>query len=139
MVVWLHINHIESSQTSPGLTLMLLAWCLIEVVRYSYYATNLVNVNVQVLTWLRYTLFIVLYPMGATGELWCYFDSLSYLKNSKVMRLEMPNDFNLTFCPYVATMMLMIAYAPGFPPMYLHMLAQRRKVLGSSEKLKKAA
>ena len=119
---------------------MLLAWCLTEVVRYSFYAVNLFNVNVQLLTWLRYTLFIVLYPMGVTGELWCYFDSLSYLKTSNVMRMEMPNDLNFTFSPFVATIMLMIGYAPGFPPMYFHMFAQRRKVLGSpSEKLKKAA
>lgn len=109
---------------------MLFAWSLTEMIRYSFYAFNLINCNIGLLTWLRYTLFIALYPMGVSGEMWCYFDSLSYLKSSGFMRLDMPNAYNFTFSPYVVTIMILLAYGPGFPPLYFHMFAQRKKVLG---------
>ena len=111
---------------------MLTAWCITEVIRYSYYAVGLCQINISILTWLRYTLFIVLYPLGVTGELWCYYDSLHFLKTSKFMSLAMPNKFNFIFSPYVVTLMVMLFYIPGFPPMYMHMVKQRRKVLGSN-------
>ena len=108
------------------MTIMLFAWCLTEMVRYSFYAFNLVNLNIGVLTWLRYTLFIVLYPMGVTGELWCYISALPFLPNG----MEMPNPYNFTFSPYVATIIILLGYIPGFPPLYFHMFALRRKVVG---------
>ena len=141
-VLWLPINYIPECQTSPGLTIMLFAWCLTEIVRYSYYAFNLVNINVGIITWLRYTLFIVLYPMGVSGELWCYISSLPYLATSKFQRMELPNALNFTFSPYVITIMILLFYIPGFPPLYFHMFAQRKKVLGAGtteEKSKKVA
>ena len=41
--------------------------------RYSFYALALVlpKAAYYPITWLRYTTFIVLYPIGVTGELWC--------------------------------------------------------------------
>jgi len=138
LVVWLPIHFIAESQTSPGISIMLFAWCLTEMVRYSFYAFNLVNLNVGVLTWLRYTLFIVLYPMGVCGEMWCYIDALPVLSASKALRLEMPNPYNFTFSPYVVTILILLGYAPGFPPLYFHMFALRKKVLGGGEAKKVA-
>ena len=43
----------------------------------SYESSNCqVDINLSVITWLRYTLFIVLYPIGVTGELLCYYVAL---------------------------------------------------------------
>ena len=132
-MVWIPIQFAANAQTSFGLTLVLLAWCLVEIFRYSYYAVNLINVNLSILTWMRYTLFIILYPMGVTGELWCWYESIAFWKNSKSMSYEMPNLLNFTFQPYVVTIMIMLYYIPGFPPMYFHMFAQRKKVLGKAK------
>ena len=49
------------------------------------------------------------------------------------MSYEMPNPLNFTFQPYVVTIMIMLYYIPGFPPMYFHMFAQRKKVLGKAK------
>jgi len=134
-VLWLPINFISDSQTSPGLTIMLFAWCLVEIVRYSYYTCHLLNLNIGILTWLRYTLFIILYPVGVIAEMWCFIDVLPYLSTSKALCIEMPNAYNFTFSPYVITKIILLGYFPGLYPMYSHMLAQRKKVLegGPSE------
>lgn len=138
LVIWFPIHFISESQTSPGFSIMLFAWCLIEMVRYPFYAFNLVNLNVGILTWLRYTLFIVLYPMGLCGEVWCYIDALPILSTSKVLRMEMPNAYNFTFSLYAVTILILLGYVPGFPPLYFHMFTLRKKVLGGGEAKKVA-
>ena len=40
------------------------AWTIIELVRYPYYMLNTVHINFYPLLWLRYTLWIPLYPIG---------------------------------------------------------------------------
>ncbi len=118
---------------------MLFAWTLTEIIRYAFYTLNLINLNLTLVTWLRYTLFIVLYPLGVTGELWCYFASLSAVKASGLYSMAMPNALNFTFNLYVVFILVMLGYIPGFPPMYFHMFAQRRKIFGPQGKTKKTA
>ena len=47
---------------------MLVAWSVTEVIRYSYFALTLSGVQPQLLTWLRYNTFFVLYPLGIISE-----------------------------------------------------------------------
>jgi very-long-chain (3R)-3-hydroxyacyl-CoA dehydratase len=55
---------------------MVLAWSVAEVVRYPFYALSLLGLESSVLLWLRYTLFLVLYPIGAVSEAALSFQSL---------------------------------------------------------------
>ena len=110
---------------------MVIVWNMSEVIRYSYYATNLMGTPIDVLTWLRYTLFIVLYPIGAGSELLCMATALPAIKlNQDDRSITMPNSWNVTFNFYYLVIILMAFYIPGFPQMYCHMLRQRKKVLG---------
>lgn len=47
---------------------MVLAWSVTEVIRYSFYAFTLLGGVPYPLLWLRYTLFYILYPIGAGSE-----------------------------------------------------------------------
>jgi len=47
---------------------MVFAWSFTEVIRYTFYALNLVGLNPYPLLWLRYTTFYALYPLGAGSE-----------------------------------------------------------------------
>ncbi|TKA74500.1 hypothetical protein B0A49_06571 [Cryomyces minteri] len=58
-----------TTTTSPFYSSMLLAWSITEVIRYSYFAFHLSVGRVpQVLAWLRYNTFFVLYPLGIASE-----------------------------------------------------------------------
>jgi very-long-chain (3R)-3-hydroxyacyl-CoA dehydratase len=47
---------------------MLVAWSLTEVIRYSSYALKQVDAVPGFLNWLRYSAFLVLYPVGISSE-----------------------------------------------------------------------
>ncbi|CAD7092906.1 unnamed protein product [Hermetia illucens] len=138
MVVCGVVMATPDGKISPGLPLALLAWSITEIIRYAYYASNIVGAVPYILIWLRYTTFIALYPIGVTGELLCFFWAQRYARQNTVWSLEMPNKYNITFSYFYLLWTVMLLYIPLFPQMYLHMFAQRRKIIGggSSDKPK---
>jgi len=86
--------------------------------------------------WLRYTLFIVLYPLGVASELGAVVLANAYLRKTGMWSWSMPNEFNFAFDYWLICWVAVFLYLPGFPVLYGYMLSQRRKVLGTSRKTK---
>ncbi|XP_037927638.1 very-long-chain (3R)-3-hydroxyacyl-CoA dehydratase hpo-8 [Teleopsis dalmanni] len=122
-----------TGKISPGLPIALFAWAVTEIIRYGYYALNIVNFVPHILVFLRYTTFIALYPIGVTGELLCFWWAQSYAKQHTVWSVEMPNKWNATFSYFALLWIAMLLYIPVFPQLYLHMVAQRKKILGGGK------
>lgn len=120
-----------------GLPLLLIAWSVAEIIRYSYYALNIFSIAPDILVWCRYTFFIALYPMGVTGELLCFYAAQSYVKESQLWSYTLPNALNFAFSYQYLLIGIMISYVPLFPKMYLHMFSQRKKVLGGAKDAKR--
>ncbi|OAD60607.1 3-hydroxyacyl-CoA dehydratase 2, partial [Eufriesea mexicana] len=117
---------------SLGVPLLITAWSITEIIRYLYYFMHLNDFVPYFLTWLRYTLFIILYPLGVTGELLCIYAAVKYASSyPEAWSYNLPNSWNFIFSYYFILVCLMISYVPLFPQMYLHMFSQRRKILGS--------
>ncbi|KAK7081021.1 hypothetical protein SK128_016016 [Halocaridina rubra] len=58
----------ERMQTKPVIFYLFLIWSLIELVRYPYYMLRVYDLEIGFLTWLRYTIWIPLYPLGFICE-----------------------------------------------------------------------
>ena len=134
-VVMAICDRYECVHYSIQLSTMVLAWNISEIIRYSYYAVNLVGRQIAALTWLRYTLFIVLYPIGAGSELACMITALPDIKADQSYNIPMPNKVNVTFNFYYTVLLLMCSYIPLFPQLYGHMLMQRKKMLGKQSEV----
>lgn len=132
-------DNFRNAQVSPAYNTMLLAWTLSELVRYSYYAAGILDLKVYALTWMRYSLFVVLYPVGVASELAVLYAALPQAEASSVLSLQMPNALNATFSLYHALVLLCLSYVPFFPQLFFHMVAQRRKVIGGGIEAKKKA
>uniref|UniRef100_A0A0K8TFH5 Very-long-chain (3R)-3-hydroxyacyl-CoA dehydratase n=1 Tax=Lygus hesperus TaxID=30085 RepID=A0A0K8TFH5_LYGHE len=122
----------SAAQVSIGLPLILTAWSITEIIRYSFYAFNLINAVPYFLVWCRYTFFYALYPIGVTGELLLYYATQNYVAETKMWTAEMPNAANFTFNYRLTLLLIMAFYVPQFPQMYLHMINQRKKVIGGA-------
>ncbi|TRY62800.1 hypothetical protein TCAL_00871 [Tigriopus californicus] len=136
-VTWAVVHSVPEAQTCPGLPCLLWAWVITEIIRYAYYAGNLLGWTPYAVVWLRYTLFIGLYPLGVTGELWCSYVSLARIQRQGLYTVSLPNAWNVTFNYYVVLILIMFSYIPIFPQLYLHMFRQRKKVLYGGATLKK--
>jgi len=129
-VVWAILYMCPTSQLSIGFPLLLFAWTITEIIRYSMYAVSLVGNPPFFLTWLRYTFFIIAYPVGVSGELICMYAALLQATQQDILSVQLPNMLNVTFSFPLIILGIMLAYIPLFPPMYLYMFGQRKKVLG---------
>ncbi|KAK7075607.1 hypothetical protein SK128_017994 [Halocaridina rubra] len=136
VTLWPVLYTFKESQESIGYPMLLIAWSVTEVVRYAFYFLNILDRVPFIISFLRYTMFIVLYPMGVTGELLCMYAAVPKASIVGVYSITMPNSLNFTFnFPYALTIFGLM-YIPVFPMLYSHMLAQRRKVLHGSHKKK---
>lgn len=79
VLVWGIVDRFPNTTAfSPIYSTMLFAWSATEVIRYSYFATNLYFGGVpRPLLWLRYNTFFVLYPLGITSECWLMYKTIS--------------------------------------------------------------
>ncbi|CCK68619.1 enoyl-CoA hydratase PHS1 KNAG_0B01760 [Huiozyma naganishii CBS 8797] len=96
---------------------LLVAWSTTEIVRYWFYYKMLQSPAgpPKFIKWLRYNMFIVLYPLGVASELLLLFSSLDVAATKYGPSVQYV---------IVASMLL---YIPGLPILFKHMLRQRRK------------
>ena len=122
---------------SIGVPSLMFAWGITEVIRYGFYFFKLLGDVPKVVTWCRYTLFIVLYPLGVSSELFLAYSGFAQLVKENPLAYPMPNAFNFSF--HLPTFMIMFfaGYVPGFPMLYSYMFGQRKKVLGGVGKTKR--
>lgn len=132
-LLWPILYRVSESRDQLGFPLLLTAWTITEVMRYLYYVLNLVGSVPGLLQWCRYSFFIVLYPIGITGELICCYRALPHYSITQSFSTALPNNWNFTFNFHYLIVIIMLTYIPIFPQLYGHMFAQRKKVLGAKK------
>eukprot|EP00088_Acartia_fossae_P044851 TRINITY_DN4787_c0_g1_i1.p1 TRINITY_DN4787_c0_g1~~TRINITY_DN4787_c0_g1_i1.p1 ORF type:complete len:221 (+),score=34.02 TRINITY_DN4787_c0_g1_i1:37-699(+) len=135
-ITWGILHLLPTSRSSVGVMCLLFAWTITEMIRYSMYAIQLIGNPPYFLTWLRYTFFIIAYPVGVTGELLCSYTGFWEAKETGTLSVGLPNYINVTFYYPAVIAFIAALYVPLFPPMYLHMFAQRKKILGGGHSKK---
>ncbi|XP_053554006.1 very-long-chain (3R)-3-hydroxyacyl-CoA dehydratase 2 [Bombina bombina] len=133
-LTWAVTHSVKEVQNEDSVLLFVVAWTITEIIRYSFYTFSLLNHLPYIIKWARYTLFIVLYPMGVTGELLTIYAALPYVKQTGLYSISLPNKYNFSFDYFTFLILVMISYIPLFPQLYFHMLHQRRKVIGVDRK-----
>lgn len=121
VLVWGVVQPFPAAAATVGFCTMVLAWSITECIRYPFYYFALQGKVPKVLEWLRYTTFIVLYPLGASSEAWLVYRALPAAQ---------------FWHPYYALFLkvLLLIYPPSFYVLYMHMWKQRRKVIGGKQK-----
>ncbi len=117
-----------------SLVTLLTAWCLSEVIRYGFFAMKEIGSQPRVMVWLRYSGFLVLYPLGVSSELAMVWLALPVIRLKGLWSIVLPNPINLSVSYDVICVLAVAAYLPGFPQLFGYMLKQRRKVLGPGGK-----
>eukprot|EP01070_Trichotokara_eunicae_P011552 Trichotokara_eunicae@DN7565_c0_g1_i1.p1 len=128
-VVWIVWN-VEANARFCFITL--LAWTIAELIRYPFYFLSQLDRVPKFLVTLRYSAFLVLYPMGISGEVFSILKALPVMKSDWTgYPIALPNRLNFQFDLYWCYLLILAFYLPGSPVMYKHMLLQRRKKLGA--------
>ncbi|KAJ8973372.1 hypothetical protein NQ317_007185 [Molorchus minor] len=130
-ILFLMIGKEPRIQKMPVVFYLFLAWSAAEIIRYPYYMSVLYKKDNGVLTWLRYSAWIVLYPIGFTCEAVIVFRNLIFIEHSGKWSISMPNSLNFTF--HFATFLrifLLFIMIPSIYTLMSHMYKARKQKLG---------
>ncbi|NXT16953.1 HACD3 dehydratase, partial [Prunella fulvescens] len=67
-VLFVILGSLEEMQSKPVVFFIFYFWSIIELFRYPYYMLSCIGIEWKPLTWLRYTAWIPLYPLGGLAE-----------------------------------------------------------------------
>ncbi|XP_019465134.1 PREDICTED: very-long-chain (3R)-3-hydroxyacyl-CoA dehydratase 2-like [Lupinus angustifolius] len=130
------VAKLDEVQELPSVFITFLAWSISEVIRYSHYAFSCTGNCPSWITYLRYTAFIVLYPIGVgPGEMWLMYQALPIVKKKNTY-----SDFfsGLPFSYYDFLRVVLLVYPFLWLKLYLHMFKQRRTKLDKHHVKKRA-
>ncbi|KAF7361949.1 FCP1-like proteiny domain-containing protein [Mycena venus] len=130
-IVWGIAAQFQVARTSPLYTSCVLAWSITEIVRYSFYASSLLGYEPPLLLYLRYTMFYVLYPVGASSEAFLAYATLPFPSGIPTLK-----SFMGWSAPEYARFALFLVWWPSLYQLYTHMIVQRRRIYGSKPKAK---
>lgn len=130
---------IGNHQLELSMYTLLFAWGVTEVLRYGFFAVKEVMTPPYPLLWLRYSAFIPLYPLGVASELTMASLALPVIRVKRPLTLDMPNALNWGFDYYCFCWLVIACYLPGLPFLYMYMLQQRQKILGTPKTRKAKA
>jgi len=109
---------------------LLFCWSATEILRYGFYAAKEVGYVPYPLLWLRYSTFVILYPLGVASEMTMVYLAMPTIRKERPLSFSMPNSINFAFDYYWFCWVAIACYVPGLPELYFHMLRQRKKILG---------
>ncbi|CDO75667.1 hypothetical protein BN946_scf184941.g20 [Trametes cinnabarina] len=132
-LVWGITYQFPETHSNPLYASMVLSWSITEVVRYTFYACNLLGSEPRLLFFLRYTLFYVLYPTGASSEALLIYATLPHTDGFAEALFRTTNA--LEGAHALVRQVLFFVWWPGLYVMYTHMMKQRRKVYGGGKTL----
>ncbi|XP_055383922.1 very-long-chain (3R)-3-hydroxyacyl-CoA dehydratase [Condylostylus longicornis] len=134
-ILFIMIDNEIRMQTKPVVFYLFIIWTLIELFRYPYYITQLLNINIYILKYLRYTLWIPLYPLGIVCEGVIILRNVPYFEETQKFCVNLPNKFNFTFdMPLFLKIYLLILALPGTYFLISHMTKAREKKLKTKKK-----
>ena len=102
-------------------------WSFSEFLRYPYYMLRSYDREWGIVTYVRYTAWIVLYPMGFVCEGYIMLESLAFFDRSGRFTLQLPNAANMSFNFPAFLRLYMLAFLPGALMLTNHMYVQRKK------------
>ncbi|XP_004288517.1 PREDICTED: very-long-chain (3R)-3-hydroxyacyl-CoA dehydratase PASTICCINO 2A [Fragaria vesca subsp. vesca] len=133
-LIWGILWSFPEVQSHVLVSSLVISWSITEIIRYSFYGMKeSLGFSPSWLQWLRYSTFILLYPIGISSEVGLTYLALPHIKSSEKYCIRMPNKWNFSLEYFNVAVIAIAFYIPGSPHLYRYMLGQRKKVLAKSK------
>ncbi|KAG7201078.1 hypothetical protein KM043_017621 [Ampulex compressa] len=101
-------------QTKPVVFYLFLIWSTVQIVRYPHYILQLLSVEIPFFTWLRYTIWMPLYPLSFVCEGIIILRNIPYFEETQRFTISLPNAWNFAFhFPTFMKIYLLVLCLPG--------------------------
>ncbi|KAG7482055.1 hypothetical protein JOB18_012200 [Solea senegalensis] len=127
VILFVIFGILEEMQNKPVVFFVFYLWSTIEIFRYPFYMLACIGTDWELLTWLRYSLWIPLYPLGVIAEAVALVQSLPIFDETRLFSLPLPAvlGHSLSFS-YILQLYLVIMFL-GLFFNFRHLSKQRRR------------
>ena len=126
VVILLAVNRHAVLQNHVSVFMFFFAWMVTELVRFPWLILKITaGEPPQLLTLVRYTLPLMLYPLGGAGELWTMWRARTLVGDGDVLSVA---GFTVTLGSFV-TYVYLPMYIPGFCLLYYQAFRKWRKTI----------
>ncbi|XP_077591461.1 very-long-chain (3R)-3-hydroxyacyl-CoA dehydratase-like [Stigmatopora nigra] len=126
-ILFIIFGCLEEMQNKPVVFFVFYLWSAIEIFRYPFYMLGCFNTEWKTLTWLRYSLWIPLYPLGALAEAVAVMQAIPIFDKTNLFSIPLPEalgtslNFSYVLRVHLALMVL------GLWINFRHLYKQRQK------------
>ncbi|CAN1275216.1 Very-long-chain (3R)-3-hydroxyacyl-CoA dehydratase PASTICCINO 2A, partial [Linum perenne] len=113
-LTWIVLYSFPEIQTHFLVSSVAISWSITEIIRYSFFGMKeAFGSTPSFLLWLRYSTFLVMYPIGISSEVGLIYLALPHMKASDKFCIRMPNKWNFSFDNFCAAVLAIGIYIPG--------------------------
>ncbi|KAF3854865.1 hypothetical protein F7725_022920 [Dissostichus mawsoni] len=121
-VLFLIFGSLEEMHNRPVVFFVFYLWSAIEIVRYPFYMLGCFNTEWKTLTWLRYTIWIPLYPLGVLAEAVAVIQSIPIFDETKLFSIPLPKalgtSISFSFVLYIYLVLMFLGLLINFRHLY---------------------
>ncbi|KFO25128.1 3-hydroxyacyl-CoA dehydratase 3 [Fukomys damarensis] len=133
-ILFIIFGTMEEMQNKAVVFFVFYLWSAIEIFRYPFYMLSCIDMDWKVLTWLRYTVWIPLYPLGCLAEAVSVIQSIPVFNESGrfSFTLPYPMKIKVRFSFFLQIYLIMLFL--GLYINFRHLYKQRRRRYGQKKK-----
>ncbi|XP_015228846.1 PREDICTED: very-long-chain (3R)-3-hydroxyacyl-CoA dehydratase-like [Cyprinodon variegatus] len=127
VILFVIFGSLEDMQNKAVVFFVFYLWSSIEIFRYPFYMLACIGTEWKLLTWLRYSLWIPLYPLGVVAEAVAVIQSLPIFDETRLFSIPLPSvlGHSLSFS-YTLQLFLVLMFL-GLFINFQHLYKQRQR------------
>lgn len=121
-ILFIIFGSLEEMHQQPVVFFVFYLWSSIEIFRYPFYMLGCFNTEWKTLTWLRYTVWIPLYPLGVIAEAVAVIQSIPIFDKTKLLSISLPKaigtSISFSYFLYVYLVLMFLGLFINFRHLY---------------------
>ncbi|XP_031723411.1 very-long-chain (3R)-3-hydroxyacyl-CoA dehydratase [Anarrhichthys ocellatus] len=126
-ILFIIFGSVEEMHNQPVVFFVFYLWSAIEIFRYPFYMLGCFNTEWKTLTWLRYTIWIPLYPLGVVAEAVAVVQSIPIFDEAKLFRIPLPKAVGTSISFSCALYVYLVLMFLGLFINFRHLHKQRMR------------
>nr|KAF6500310.1 3-hydroxyacyl-CoA dehydratase 3 [Molossus molossus] len=133
-ILFIIFGTMEEMQNKAVVFFVFYIWSTIEIFRYPFYMLSCIDMDWKVLTWLRYTVWIPLYPLGCLAEAVSVIQSIPVFNETGRFSFTLPYPVKIKVRFSFFLQVYLIILFLGLYINFRHLYKQRRRRYGQRKK-----
>ncbi|KAM9351573.1 very-long-chain (3R)-3-hydroxyacyl-CoA dehydratase [Symphorus nematophorus] len=121
-ILFIIFGSLEEMHNKPVVFFVFYLWSAIEIFRYPFYMLGCFNTEWKTLTWLRYTIWIPLYPLGVIAEAVAVIQSIPIFDETNLFSIPLPKaigtSVNFSYFLHIYLVLMFLGLFINFRHLY---------------------